>query len=152
MNKLADKFYHEQGVKFEAGSFEARSYTRIGIAPELIGMEWNDITLAYLYHFTPCNIRVIKDGGSGTLDAQQGRITVHVDSDNKIESITMEANVGLPHDIPHGDALRAALKYGVDSPQLDWHRKAESYMHDGINGISYAKIDGKLIEFPKIKG
>lgn len=93
-NKPEDfKVYHHAIPKNE----NRYSRASVEVLPELIGKPWNDITMCYVLSLEPSAIRV--SDGCVTLDGHTGRITVFVDSDNKIEKISKEVKIPIPDDM-----------------------------------------------------
>lgn len=115
----------------------------------LNGKPWDNIALAYVHSLRPSSIRVTK--GSITLDSRIWRVTVFVDDDNIIESVSQEVEVGLPKEVRNSEALGVALEYGIDSPQAQWYNDddIEGFMVDGINGIYYKMTSNGMIPYPK---
>lgn len=103
-----DRFGGGWGVAYvEPDSF---GYTVIEVLPKLTGLPWNEIALAYVHALRPRRIRVIAPGGCCKLDAQNWRVTVYLEADNRtIKKITQEVAVGLPDGIDHGHALDCEL-------------------------------------------
>ena len=149
--KRAKDFYSHHLVDYEHDcAFAARSSMTIEVLELLRGKPWDDLALALVHGLRPSAIRVSK--GATTLDSWTWRVTVIVDKDNIIESISQEVEVGLPEGVAHGQALRHALKYGgIDSPQCQWHNdeNIEGYFVDGPNGTYYKRSGGDLVPFPE---
>lgn len=146
MKTLSEKYLGKCGTAFDPDDFLRQGSYSVQILPELKGKEWNDAALGFLYGFNPSSIRVTT--GLMTMDARDRRITVTVDDDGIIQEIEQEIDVGLPEGVAHGEALYDAVNFGMGSEEVKWHRNATGYILDGINGVYYAKIDGKLVPFP----
>jgi len=146
----AENFYSKHLVDYDKNEvFPYRGYTSIRILEFLDGKRWDDIALAYVHAVRPSCIRVTT--GTITLDAHTWRVTVVVDDNNIIEKITQEVEVGLPERTTCGESLRVALKYGIDSPQVDWYNDdtITGFMVDGVNGIYYKRCAKGSVPFPK---
>lgn len=144
-------YFHSQGKKPE---YESKRYgfPVIEILHFLKGKPWDEVALAYISAFNPEKIRVIRFNDSQTCDAMQGRVTVSLNESERIQKITQEVRVWLPNGVAHGEALRAALNHGIDSPQCQWHNdeNISSYYMDGINGKYYKILnDGSSVEYPR---
>jgi hypothetical protein len=144
-------YFSAQGKKYEPES-SRYGFLSVELLGFLTGKPWDEVALAYVSALRPSYIRVIRHNGSQTMDAMNDRVTVHLGEDDKIEDITQEVQVWLPERVAHGDALRIALKYGIDSPQCQWHNddQIEGYHFDGINGGYYKMLkNGKSEPFPE---
>ena len=82
----------------------------------LKGRKWDKIALGYVHSLRPSGIRVIMNWM--TADAHSWRVTVVVDSDDIIQKISQEVEVGLPDGVKHGHGLSVALEHGIDSEEL----------------------------------
>lgn len=144
-------YIHGQGQPYKDES-DRHGFLSIAVLPFLNGEPWDEVALAYVSALRPYYIRVVKHNQGQTLDAMTDRVTVLLGEDDLIGSITQEVRVWLPEKVAHGDALRMALKYGIDSPQCQWHNddKITGYFADGINGDYYKILeDGSSVPFPK---
>jgi len=109
---------------------------------------WDEVALAYVHALRPSSIRVTT--GGIYLDARVWRVTVYVDDNDIIQSITQEVEVALPEKVCHGWCLEDALKYGIDSEQVKWHN-----LESDINGIitgncgTYKYVNNKKVNYPK---
>ena len=114
----------------------------------LKGRKWDEVALAYIHALRPSTIRVSKNELKS--NAQPWRVTVMLDADGFIEHIEQEVDVWLPDGVEHGQALKCALKYGIDSEQCKWWQGAKSTMYDGIVTHKLYKYDeeGNAIPFP----
>jgi hypothetical protein len=102
-NKPEDfKVYHHASPKKES----CYSWTSVNVLPELIGKEWNEISMCYVLSLEPVAIRVSE--GMVTLDSCAGRITVIVTPLNKIVDVTKEVRIPVPGKMTAYD-LRQAL-------------------------------------------
>ncbi len=117
---------------------------------EVLKFLWNRkldaVTMAYVHALRPSSVRICD--GAHHLDARRWRVTVDVNKhDDIVERITQEVEVALPEGVEHGHALEHALKYGLDSPQVKWHRDADGYVcaPEGF----FKTTDGKMVPFPK---
>jgi hypothetical protein len=129
-------YFSAQGKKYEPES-SRYGFLSVELLGFLTGKPWDEVALAYVSALRPSYIRVIRHNGSQTMDAMNDRVTVQV---------------WLPERVAHGDALRIALKYGIDSPQCQWHNddQIEGYHFDGINGGYYKMLkNGKSEPFPE---
>ena len=127
-----------------------RGYMEVPVLEFLKGKKWDEVALAYVHALRPTAIRVTS--GIETLDCRIWRVNVHVNNyeDLIIEEIEQEVEVGLPDGIQHGEALRMALHYGIDSEQVKWYQDAESYSL--VFGRYYKHtVDGKMVLFPGTK-
>lgn len=106
-------YISKSGKDFEPS--DRYSFLSVEVLPELIGQEWNDVSLAYVSGINPTKIRVTEE--EVTCDSQIGRVTVYVEN-NKIRKIYQEARVSLPDDVKNGYCLSLALKFGKDSKEF----------------------------------
>ena len=144
MTKL-DDYKSIQGKPYKAP--DRKGYTLLEVLPMLVGKQWDAVALAYVHSLRPSYIRVIE--GEETTDAICWRVTVYLEQ-GTIRKITQEVEVGLPEGVVHGHALQHALRWGLDSDQVVWHRDAESYAFDSTNGQFYKQTkDGKTVPFPR---
>lgn len=164
MGKLVEKekemktfkdYYTTHLEKFE--KFDCTSSVLIDVLEFLRGRQWDDLVLAYVHALRPSSIRVTT--GKIKCDARSWRVTIIIDDNNVIENITQEVEVGLPDGVAHGEALKHALEYGIDSPQVKWHLDCEGYSYVdyslkdkiGEENCGYFKYtkDGKTVKFPE---
>ena len=146
--KRAGDFYSHHLVDYERDcAFAARSALTIRVLGVLEGKPWDDLALAFVHGLRPSAIRVTK--GEVTLDSWQGRVTVVVDDNNIIESIEQEVEVGLPEGVAHGQALRVALKYGINSPQCQWYNDENIKGYVCTSEGYFKRSGGELVPFPK---
>ena len=137
-------YYSNHRVEYKKET-DRTGYTSIKILEFLKGHKWDDIALAYVHSSRPSCIRVTTN--IVTCDAVLWRVTIIVDNDNFILDISQEVEVWLPENIPHGFGLKTALKFGIDSKQMDWQRE------EGIIGLVDGKFfklteDGTELEYP----
>jgi hypothetical protein len=137
-----------QGQPF--APWDRRGYTVIEVLPKLKGKPWDEVALGYVHALRPSQLRVVQDGIQ--LDAETWRVTVWLKKDGlTISRIEQEVEVGLPDKCPHGAGLDAALHYGLNSPQVEWHNKPgmECYDCTGDEPAHYKLTDdGKRLPFP----
>lgn len=144
-DKHAGEYYSDHMVSFE--QFNRLGWKSINVLEFLNGKTWDDLALGYVHALRPSSIRVTK--GGITLDARVWRVTVHINEDKTIKSIQQEVEVGLPETVAHGEAMRAALAHGLNSPQCQW------YNDDTIEGYVYAadgyfkRTKNGLVKFPE---
>ena len=102
--------------------------------------------LAYAHALRPSHIRVIRAGQGVQLDAQVWRVTVFLDRRGRVARVEQEVEVGLPRQCAHGAALDAALRHGLDSPQVRWHslRGNECFSPAG----HFKFVRGKAVPYP----
>lgn len=144
-------YFSSQGRQYEPET-DRHGFLSIEVLGFLIGKPWDEVALAYVSALRPSYIRVIRHDGGQTMDAMQDRVTVHLREDGMIGEIEQSVRVWLPEKVAHGDALRLALKYGIDSPQCQWHNddRITGYFSDGINGGYYKMLEnGGSEPFPK---
>ena len=91
-------------------------FSDVPVLEFLKGRKWDKIALAYVHSLRPSGIRVITNWM--TADAYSWRVTVVVDSDDIIQKISQEVEVGLPDGVNHGHGLSVALEHGIDSEEL----------------------------------
>lgn len=82
--------YHN-GCRFEKQS--STGHTVIEVLPQLKGLPWNNLILAYLHAVRPSNIRVSRHGEI-CCDGQPWRVTVYLTLGSRIERIEQEVEVG----------------------------------------------------------
>lgn len=145
-----EKYHSSLGVNYDDDA-QVTGYSDIEVLPFLKGKKWDEIAVGYVHGLRPSQIRVTT--GMCKLNAHVWRVTVFIDEEDTIERITQEVEVALPSGVAHGEALDAALQYGIDSPQTKWHLLGgmTMMMADGvIPGGAYYKVtpDGKIIDFP----
>lgn len=152
MNKPED-YIDKQGIPYVKDTGRSYGYKTINILPELIGRQWDEISLGYVHAFKPSCIRVIPHNGMMTLDAMSRRVTVELNEQKRIKRINQEVEVMLPENIQNGEHLDIAMEHGIDSPQAQWYNddSIKGFVHDGINGRYYKKCDEGLVEFPEVK-
>lgn len=151
--ELTAKDYIGQPVGIRQGQafkkWNRLGFTSIKVLEFLDGKPWDDVALGYVHALRPSHIRVTE--GMVQCDAQQWRVTVFVkEGTNIIESISQEITVGLPEKVVHGGALRDALMYGIDSPQVEWHALECQTECFGIGGHRKIGLNGESITYPKI--
>lgn len=143
--KHAKDYYSTHMVEYTPPS--NRGSLSVEVLDFLKGKPWDDVALAYVHSLRPTSIRVTT--GTVKLDARTWRVTVIVDDKDIIESITQEVEVGLPEGVAHGEALDAALEYGINSPQVKWYDDDEiSHYYIGQDGYFKVKDDGTRILYP----
>lgn len=141
------KVYHHVRYKRD-DEFKEFSSTVIEVLPELKGKLWNEVTLAFVHGLRPSAIRVTE--GVMTCDGVTNRVTVLVDEKNHIKKITQEVEVGLPEKVAHASALHDALRYGIDSPQCQWHNDDQitGYIM-GFGQYLKQRADGTTVPYPE---
>ncbi len=77
------------------------------------------------------------------------RVTVHLDEKENIRDILQEIELGLPKNVPHGSGMRDALKYGINSPQMDWHRIPTRLTCYDESGSYKYDLEGNRHDFPE---
>lgn len=114
-----EDYFSKHGVvpKVPAGNVAAVSVSVLGC---LHGRRWDEISLAIVSALDPSAIRVIKDGML-TADSWLYRVTVMLDEEQIIQSVTQELPVILPLGIQQGIGLLIAYKFGVDSIEFKNH-------------------------------
>jgi hypothetical protein len=90
-------------------------YTVIDVLPELIGLPFDNLALAYLRALRPSTIRVCDDGVL-CLDSRSWRVTVHLGPDKRIVKIEQEVEVGYGAG-QYVDMCLAARKRGEELPR-----------------------------------
>ena len=83
----------DSDVEPEIKNIPLRGYTSIDVLPELTGVPWCNLALAFIASLRPCGIRVSRDG-SVTTDAWPWRVTVLLAEDGTIERIYQEVQIG----------------------------------------------------------
>jgi len=144
-DKHFDKYYTHHEEEFE--KFNRRGWKSINVLEFLNDKPWDDLALGYVHALRPRGIRVTK--GMMTLDCILWRVTVHVNKENIIQSITQEVEVGLPETVQNGAAMTLALNYGIDSPQCQWYNDEEITGYVSTPEGYYKKTKDGLIKFPK---
>jgi hypothetical protein len=144
-----EKYFSHHMVDYEEP--ESKGFLCLEVLPFLKGRKWDVIALGYVHSLRPSSIRVTK--GVCTCDACTWRVTVVLDETDTIKSIEQEAEVGLPAQCAHGDALQSALHYGLDSEQVKWHALPGGTFYDGIETHTAYKMvpDGDPVPFPSLK-
>lgn len=90
LNGNAERYRDPQGKRYERP--RVIRYRCEPVAEHLIGAEWNDRSLLELHCLRPSMIRV--HTGEVTTDSVLWRVTVHVDEEGYIRSITQEVEYG----------------------------------------------------------
>jgi len=124
----------------------AIGWTSIEVLSFLKGRKWDEVALGYVHALRPSSIRVTE--GLCTMDARSWRVTVYIYPDKQIKKIEQEVEVSLPEGVNCGWAMNDALKYGIDSPQVAWHRLEG----DGIicmGGETFTMVNGEKVVYPK---
>jgi hypothetical protein len=150
---ISEKYKNDEGRQGHSyvNEFTGFGFTSVDILPNLIGKPWNDVALGYVHGMNPTHIRVI-DGRGEQLDAQTGRVTIHLNSKTKlIESIDQEIRVGLPEGIPHGQGLHTALEKGIDSEQVKWEVMDCEMVCSGFGQYYKLMKDGTRVYHPDCK-
>jgi hypothetical protein len=89
-----------------------RAWTSIKVLQFLYGRQCNDLILSYIHALRPSAIRVVNQNECITCDAITWRVTVFVDSKNKVKSIEQEVEVASCEPFENGYQLDKFLKYG----------------------------------------
>lgn len=89
----AARYYGPRGADYQPPS-EGAGYTSIDVLPFLIGMEFDDLAMAWIHSLRPSRVRVITHNGCLTLDACHWRVTVHLDGRERIARVSQEVAVG----------------------------------------------------------
>ncbi len=145
-DKHADEYYTTHMESFS--EFYHRGWKCIKVLEFLNGKQWDDIALGYVHSLRPSSIRVTE--GMITLDARIWRVTVYIDKENVIDYITQEVIVGLPDGVANGEALSEAYKYGIDSPQCQWHNDIDSGGGYLMSPEGYfVKKGGEWVKYPE---
>ena len=124
----------------------ACGYTCLDILQDLYGQPWNNLSLNYVLAFKPTSIRVT--AGFVNLDARTGRVTVHLEEDNRtISSIGMEMAIGHYGSVS-GGLMDMALQYQKKHGSLDDYEH-----HRGpvvvVNDRSVKRVDISVPELSK---
>lgn len=114
--------WNNEGVRSE-GSLS------VPVLEFLRGRKLDEVVTSYLHALRPSMVRITE--GTVKLDARRWRVTIFVKKIKRsffVTRIEQEVPVLLPNGVSHGDALRLALRYGINSGQVKWHRDATGYM------------------------
>lgn len=105
-----ENYRTEHSADFNEADFAGGGYTSVRVLPELINCKLDMIVVSLLRSLGARSIRI--SGGCVTTDSSPGRATVIVDSDDIIQSITMEVGFFAPKaDAPMcGADLNAKIK------------------------------------------
>ena|SRR5664279_235123 len=103
---LSAKDYSTRTVKFVPET-DRRGWADLPVLDCLNGKKWDDLALALVSGLRPDSIRVSR--GEVTCDSRLGRVTVFVDEDNIIESLSIESQVTLPDGVENGGDLMTKL-------------------------------------------
>jgi hypothetical protein len=103
-----DAYRSDHGVEYQKPV--NRAYTSINVLQFLYGRQCDDVVLSYIHALRPSAIRVTS--GYITCDSITWRVTVYVDSKNKVKSIEQEVEVGPCEPFENGYQLDKFLKYG----------------------------------------
>ncbi len=90
---LAPHYNTSQGYPYEPN--ERYGYLTLPVLLDLWGTAWNAAAANFLQCLRPSMVRVIGYRQSVTLDIANWRVTVYLDTDNKIDRIEQEVKVGL---------------------------------------------------------
>jgi hypothetical protein len=149
-------FVHSQGVQYK--SSDNSSFTVIEVLPELKGKPWNAVALAYISGLRPSYIRVLKSKDWQTMDGMSWRVSVRLDTENRIQEITQEVCVSLPENISTGHHLQMCLKYGIKHEISKWYYSdpknptvSFAYLHKELGGTFKTLQDGTHVPYPKIE-
>lgn len=97
------KDYHDTNG-LECDGPMALGYTSIAVLPFLNGRKWDERALGFVYALRPSKIRVTY--GEEKLNSVSWRVTVRVDRDDVIRSVTQEVQVGLAPGWRYGEDAR----------------------------------------------
>lgn len=82
----------------------------LNVLPELHGVTWCDVTLAYVSALKPSVIRVVFEDDGVKCDVCSHRVTVILNRLGFITSVHQELDVQLPAWVHHGHQLEQELK------------------------------------------
>lgn len=110
------RYYGSQGSAVKWPS--SRGYTVLEVLPQLKGMPFNNLALAYIVTLHPSKIRATYD--AVTCDACADRVTVYLTEDKKIEKIHQEVAIGYGtgHDV---GLIFDAVKAGRTPPRTSYN-------------------------------
>lgn len=103
-----DAYRGDHGVEYQKPTKSA--WTTIKVLQFLYGRKCDDLILSYIHALRPSAIRITS--GYVTCDAMTWRVTVFVDSKNKVKSIEQEVEVATCEPFENGYQLDKFLKYG----------------------------------------
>lgn len=86
-----DRYRDDRGVRYIPPSTTGR--LSIPVLEFLVGLRWDVVALNYVHALNPASIRVTS--GEVTSDSREGRVTVWLDSSDRITGIEQEVEVGL---------------------------------------------------------
>ena len=123
------KQYFGGGTRWNNEGAQCRGNLPIPVLEFLWGRKLDEVVTSYLHALRPSMVRITES--CINLDCCRWRVTVLVKKIKRtffVNRIEQEVPVLLPDGVAHGDALRLALRYGISSPQVKWHRDATGYM------------------------
>jgi len=124
----------KQGVPLRFDAISRRQgYTSIPVLPFLTGKPWNNLAINWMKALRTSDIRVTT--GFVTLDTCPWRVTVLIDENKIIKSITQEVDVGLIG-VHHGAHLNAVTK----DPDFIWDNTSMS-VNFNMNGVKKETLD-----------
>jgi hypothetical protein len=103
-----DAYQSEHRVEYQRPT--NTSYTSIKVLQFLYGRKCDNLILSYIHALRPSAIRVTS--GYVTCDSVTWRVTVFVDSKNKVKSIEQEVEVALCEPFENGYQLDNYVKHG----------------------------------------
>lgn len=97
----------------------------------LRGRLLDKVAMSYVQALRPSSVRIVGMGLTVNADSKCWRVTICTfkrRGKRHIVSIHQEVEVGLPNGVAHGEALKWACQYGLNSPEASWWRD-ETALH-----------------------
>ena len=140
-----EQYLGSWGTAYNKDGARCCGYMCIPVLQDLWGRKLDEVVMAYVHSLRPSMVRIADKGIK--LDSRLWRVTIWIRRVKRtpfVHRIEQEVEVLLPEGVAHGDALRLARRYGINSPQVKWHRDATGYMMmaDSLGG-GYWKTTAK---------
>ncbi len=109
---MPERYYHPQGVE-PRESCAVWVFCHVPMCPYLIGRFWDELALSAVLAMRPDSLRVIRHGDPASDDARRYRLSVHLDEQGKIKSVTQELPVPCPELIKNATHWKELLGISI---------------------------------------
>lgn len=140
-----EQYLGSWGTPYNKDGARGCGYLCLPVLQDLWGRKLDEVVMAYVHSLRPSVVRITDAGIK--LDCRLWRVTIWVEKVKRsrfVRRIEQEVEVLLPQGVAHGDALRLARRFGINSPEVKWHLDADGYAHTPLGYYKMLKGGGSV--------